>query len=129
MAKSARDKKREARDKQWLREDGQVKEFQRKAPYIKKIFRARGFHLPFYDYYDSYVAEFERISVEAKAKYPTLVGIFEADDAVYFSDDRSSFVSRQFAERSYHGPARRHPNKPKCAPRCRASNRLRGFWC
>lgn len=75
-----RDKKREARQKQWEAERDRFREVQAQAPRVKAVARARGFDLPFFDALDSYETEFHTLVAEARAAHPSLVGVFEVDD-------------------------------------------------
>lgn len=84
--KKSKEKKRRERDRihrKWREEDQTLLEFQRKAPRIKAHLRKRGLNLPFYDYLDSYPAEFKRIAEYAKATYPSLLAVHEVEPEIF----------------------------------------------
>ena len=53
MAKSDKDKKREKRQKEWEETEKSFQSHFKKAPHVKRLFRARGYNLPFYDFYEA----------------------------------------------------------------------------
>jgi hypothetical protein len=76
---SRRDKKREARQKQWEAERDRLHNLRSQAPQVKAIAWSRGFTFPFFDALDSYEAEFHKVVEEAKTTFPSLVGVFEVE--------------------------------------------------
>lgn len=89
QAKSNSQQKRARRQRQWEEEDKTVRELRAKAPYIKMILRGRGCVLPFYDYLDSYLDEFQRIATAAKKEHPSLIGIHEVDDRTFATSENN----------------------------------------
>lgn len=87
--KKQREKERASRQRRWDSQNESVKKFHAARPHVKKLLRTWGCNLPFYDYLDSYVEEFEQISKMARQRYPTLRAIHEAEDSTYFSKDWS----------------------------------------
>jgi len=94
-----------------------VGNLQTKGVYIKRLYRQRGINLPFYDSYDSYFEEFGKVVAQAKQQLPSLLGIFEVEDAEYYESDRSRFAPgmqqifwRSEAEHSGYGTARDESN-------------------
>lgn len=84
-----KDKEKANKQKKWEKENESIKNFRAQAPQLKPFLRSNGCDLPFYDFLDSYADEFERIIVEAKGQYPTLVNVHEVDDGVYRKTDWS----------------------------------------
>lgn len=74
-----RQKSKSKDQRQWESEDATIKSHRRKAPYMKAILRSRGCVLPFYDFLDSYEAEFNKLVAEFQMNHPSLFGILEVD--------------------------------------------------
>ena len=117
MAKDAKKRKRELREREHSRLRASFEELHQKGIYIKRVYRQRGINLPFYDYYDSYFDEFLRVAAEAKQQFPSLLNIVEADDEEYFGTDRSRFAAgmqqifwRTEAEENGYGTSRDKSN-------------------
>lgn len=81
--------KRARKQDQWKRENEQLRDFRRKAPYYKTILQGRGCVLPFYDFLDSYADEFQRIVDHAKQEYGSLVDVHEVDEHIFDDSDRN----------------------------------------
>ncbi len=89
--KNQKSRNKDRLQKQWKAEQAQILSFRRKAPYMKTILRSRGCQLSFFDFLDSYEAEFAKLVDEYLASRPTLVGIHEADDKESESTDWERF--------------------------------------
>lgn len=85
-----KDKRRAAKQRQWEAEKEQINNLRAKAPEIKTALRAKGCNLPFYEFLDSYEDEFNAIASASAARFPSLVGAFEVEDAEYSSKDFTS---------------------------------------
>lgn len=85
-----KDKEKAKKQQKWEEENRSIKSFQAQAPKLKRFLRTKGCNLPFYDFLDSYTAEFERIVVEAKNSYPSLVGVHDVENSVYRNTDWSA---------------------------------------
>lgn len=92
MARKSRKGDRERRRRQHGKLKASFQDLHSKGVYIKRVLRNRGVDLPFYDYYDSYFSEFNKVVADAKSKFPSLLNIVELEDREYFNTDRSSFV-------------------------------------
>jgi hypothetical protein len=89
--KKQKSRKKGRVQQQWKSEQGQILSLHRKAPYMKMILRSRGFRLPFFDFLDSYEAEFAKLVDEYLASRPTLIGIYEVADEELESTDWERF--------------------------------------
>lgn len=85
-------KQAKKRDQEYHRLEATFSQLRTKGPYLKKMLRARGYDVPFYDFYDSYTDEFSKIVTQAVSDHPTLLGVFEVDDPDYFGSDHSKFA-------------------------------------
>jgi hypothetical protein len=91
VAKKDKDKKRTSKQRKWEAENKQIQEFRTQAPKIKAFARARGCTLRFFEYLDSYEDEFNAIAKDAPARFQSLVGVFELDEADYIKEDRTRY--------------------------------------
>lgn len=89
--KSNESRNKDRVQQQWKAEQAQIMLFHRKAPYIKMILESRGCQLSFFDFLDSYEAEFGKLVDEYLASRPTLIGIYETDDEGLKSTDWTRF--------------------------------------
>lgn len=89
--KSQRDRRKEQAQRQWKSENAELLSFRKKAPFQKMILRSRGCDLPFYDFLDSYEAEFAKLVDEFMASHPTLIGIHEVEAEESDSTDWGRF--------------------------------------
>lgn len=92
MPKTEKDRKRELRRRKWEASERSFTEMHKKGPHIKLIMQHRGYRFPFYDYFDSYVLEFEKVVAKAKAEFKSLYDVIEVDDGTYYSDDPLQLV-------------------------------------
>lgn len=79
-------------DKRQREHERLTKKFQSLAtagPYLKRVLRRRGVILPFYEFYDSYADEYAKVVAQAQREFPSLLGVFEVPDDVYYSTDKS----------------------------------------
>ena len=90
-AKKSKKIRNKNRVQQLKAEQARILSFRKKAPYIKMIMHSRGFQLTFFDFLDSYEAEFAKLVDEYLASRPTLIGIYETDDEGLKSTDWARF--------------------------------------
>ena len=119
-----RDEKQRKHD-QRQREHKEVEEtfagFRRRSVYMKRVLRQRGINVPFYEFHDSYFEEFGKVAEQARQQFPSLLGIFEVEDAEYYVADRSQFAPEleqifwdTKAEQNGYGTARDSSNVNGC---------------
>jgi hypothetical protein len=75
--KSKKDRANEDSQRQWAEEDARIQRFRSLAPGMKAELRKLGCNLPFYEWLDSYEAEFAKIVTWGKAEFHTLYDVFE----------------------------------------------------
>jgi len=83
-ANKQKERERQKKYAKWTAENETIERFRRQGPHIKRILAHRGIDLPFYDFLDSYVDEFNRTCIAAKSEHPSLLGIHEVDDSLYY---------------------------------------------
>src|SRR5689334_16298312 len=59
------------------------------GPFVKRVLKRRGIDLPFYEFYDSYAGEYAKLVERAPGEFPSLIGVFEVEDDVYYSTDQA----------------------------------------
>lgn len=85
-----KERTRALKQKKWDEENALVLDFRRKAPVYKTVLRHRGCNLRFYDHLDSYADEFSKSVQDAMSDYPSLLGVHEVSDKVFFEEDLGS---------------------------------------
>lgn len=83
------EKDRAKKQRRWEAQNKNINDFKVVAPHMKRLLRAWGCDLPFYDFLDSYAEKFQQLGNEALAKHRSLRAINEVDDATYRSRDWS----------------------------------------
>ena len=89
--KSGSARKREMRQRRWEKEDKTIQGMHNNASALKEFLHAEGCRLPFYDWIDSYVAEFQRIAEQAKVDFPSLLGVHEVDDDLFYASNEEQW--------------------------------------
>lgn len=92
MTRDSRKRDRERSNRQRTKLRMAFRNLQTQSVFMKRVFRQRGIHLPFYDFYDSYVKEFGKVAARARKESRSLLDIIELDDRDYFTTDHSSFA-------------------------------------
>jgi hypothetical protein len=82
--------KKVKRQQKWEQENQKIQACRARAAEAKAFLRSKGCDLRFYDYLDSYSDEFQRIVVEARNAYRSLLNVHELDDAAFRDTDWSS---------------------------------------
>lgn len=94
MAKRKSKKERGLRDqRKWEQEDQQLRSIRKKERALKELFSVKGLNLPFYDLLDSYEAEFAKVCEEAKLNHPSLMGVHEVSDEIFYATYEAQWES------------------------------------